>query len=33
LIKLCIENDIEHKSSESKPDLIKKLKNSDITSL
>lgn len=33
LIKLCIENDIEHKSSESKPDLIKKLKDSDITSL
>lgn len=33
LIKLCIENDIEHKSSESKPDLIKKLKDSDLTSL
>ena len=33
LIKLCIENDIEHKSSESKPDLIKKLKDSEVTSL
>jgi len=33
LIKLCIEHDIEHKSSEAKPDLIKKLKDNGITSL
>jgi hypothetical protein len=33
LIKLCIENDIEHKASETKPDLIKKLKENGISIL
>lgn len=33
LIKLCIENDIDHKASETKPDLIKKLKENGISSL
>ena len=33
LIKLCIDNEIEHKSSETKPDLIKKLKSNNLYSL
>ena len=33
LIKLCIDNEIEHKSSETKPDLIKKLNSNNLYSL
>ena len=33
LIKLCIDNEIEHKSSETKPELIKKLKSNNLYSL
>ena len=33
LIKLCIDNEIEYKSSETKPDLIKKLNSNNLYSL
>ena len=33
LIKLCIENNIDHKSTESKDVLVKKLQDNGITSL